>query len=322
MITFHGFLKAYVEGTDEGAAKDDQETRLPALAEGDPVSAASLSANGHETKPPSRYTEATLIKELEDRQIGRPSTYASIIGTILNRGYVYKKGTALVPAWIAFSVVRLLEEHFTRLIDYDFTALMETVLDDIARGEKDRVTELHEFYYGSERLAGVKPLVDGLGDIDAKALATFPMGDPAEGIDLRVGQVRPLPRGPGRRRGAGRQAGQRARGPAAGRADPRRRPRSCWPTRPARRSSSAPTRTPGCGSWPRTAASVPTSPRSSPEDAPKSAKAAHRLALQVDVARHRHPGRRGEAAVAAAGGRRGRATARRSPPRTAATGRT
>ena len=142
VITFHGFLKAYVEGTDEGAAKDDQETRLPALVEGDPVSAASLSANGHETKPPSRYTEATLIKELEDRQIGRPSTYASIIGTILNRGYVYKKGTALVPAWIAFSVVRLLEEHFTRLIDYDFTALMETVLDDIAGGEKDRVTEL------------------------------------------------------------------------------------------------------------------------------------------------------------------------------------
>ncbi|WP_183099996.1 type I DNA topoisomerase [Nocardioides pelophilus] len=196
VITFHGFLKAYVEGTDEGAAKDDQETRLPALVEGDPVSAASLSANGHETKPPSRYTEATLIKELEDRQIGRPSTYASIIGTILNRGYVYKKGTALVPAWIAFSVVRLLEEHFTRLIDYDFTALMETVLDDIARGEKDRVTELHEFYYGSEKLAGVKSLVDGLGDIDAKALATFPIGDPDEGIDLRVGKYGPYLEGP------------------------------------------------------------------------------------------------------------------------------
>ncbi|MDZ5622573.1 type I DNA topoisomerase [Nocardioides sp. HM23] len=191
VITFHGFLKAYVEGTDEGAAKDDQETRLPALVEGDPVYAASLSASGHETKPPSRYTEATLIKELEDRQIGRPSTYASIIGTILNRGYVYKKGTALVPAWIAFSVVRLLEEHFTRLIDYDFTALMETVLDDIAGGEKDRVTELQEFYYGSERLAGLKPLVDGLGDIDAKALATFPIGDPDEGIALRVGKYGP-----------------------------------------------------------------------------------------------------------------------------------
>ncbi len=197
VITFHGFLKAYVEGTDEGAAKDDQETRLPALVEGDAVSAASLSASGHETKPPSRYTEATLIKELEDRQIGRPSTYASIIGTILNRGYVYKKGTALVPAWIAFSVVRLLGEHFTRLIDYDFTALMETVLDDIARGEKSRVDELHEFYYGSERLAGLKALVDGLGDIDAKALATFPVGDPEEGIALRVGKYGPYLEGPG-----------------------------------------------------------------------------------------------------------------------------
>src|SRR5688500_3281055 len=154
VITFHGFLQAYVEGTDEGAAKDDQETRLPALVEGDAVSAASLSASGHETKPPSRYTEATLIKELEDRQIGRPSTYASIIGTILNRGYVYKKGTALVPAWLAFSVTRLLEDHFSRLVSYEFTAGMEDVLDDIAAGRKDRVSELREFYYGSERVAG------------------------------------------------------------------------------------------------------------------------------------------------------------------------
>lgn len=199
VITFHGFLKAYVEGTDDNAAKDDQETRLPNLAEGDAVSAASLSANGHETKPPARYTEATLIKELEDREIGRPSTYASIIGTILNRGYVYKKGTALVPAWIAFSVVRLLTEHFTRLIDYDFTALMETVLDDIARGEKDRVSELSEFYYGSERLAGLQRLVTELGDIDAKELATFPVrdADGAEsGIDLRVGKYGPYLEGP------------------------------------------------------------------------------------------------------------------------------
>lgn len=196
VITFHGFLKAYVEGTDDNAAKDDQETRLPNLQEGDAVSAASLSANGHETKPPARYTEATLIKELEDRQIGRPSTYASIIGTILNRGYVYKKGTALVPAWIAFSVVRLLTEHFSRLIDYDFTALMETVLDDIARGEKSRVTELSEFYYGSADREGLQPLVTGLGDIDAKELATFPVGGPDDGIDLRVGKYGPYLEGP------------------------------------------------------------------------------------------------------------------------------
>jgi DNA topoisomerase I len=196
VITFHGFLKAYVEGTDEGAAKDDQETRLPNLQEGDRVSAASISANGHETKPPARYTEATLIKELEEREIGRPSTYASIIGTIINRGYVYKKGTALVPAWIAFSVVRLLSEHFTRLIDYEFTAGMEEVLDAIARGEKNRVEELTEFYYGSEKRAGVKPLVEGLGDIDAKELATFPIGTPEDDIVLRVGKYGPYLEGP------------------------------------------------------------------------------------------------------------------------------
>ncbi|TWH04740.1 DNA topoisomerase-1 [Nocardioides sp. J9] len=198
VITFHGFLKAYVEGTDDSAAaKDDQETRLPNLQQGDRVSAASLSANGHETKPPSRYTEATLIKELEEREIGRPSTYASIIGTILNRGYVYKKGTALVPAWIAFSVVRLLTEHFTRLIDYDFTAGMETVLDDIARGEKERVNELSEFYYGSDRVAGLQRLVTELGDIDAKELATFPVGSEEDGIHLRVGKYGPYLEGPG-----------------------------------------------------------------------------------------------------------------------------
>ena len=134
VITFHGFLKAYVEGTEGGKRSDDDQVPLPELAEGEAVNAASLTAQGHETKPPARYTEATLIKELEDREIGRPSTYASIIGTIINRGYVYKKGSALVPAWIAFSVVRLLEEHFARQIDYEFTAKMEDVLDEIAAG--------------------------------------------------------------------------------------------------------------------------------------------------------------------------------------------
>ncbi|MEU4418866.1 DNA topoisomerase, partial [Nocardia salmonicida] len=196
-ITFHGFLKAYVEGTDEGAAKDDAETRLPNLGQGDPVSAASVQASGHETKPPSRFTEATLIKELEDREIGRPSTYASIIGTILNRGYVYKKGSALVPAWLAFSVVRLLEDHFTRLVSYEFTAGMEAILDEIANGNKDRPTELAEFYYGSERVKGLHPLVNELGDIDAKELATFPIGGPESGIALRVGRYGPYVEGPG-----------------------------------------------------------------------------------------------------------------------------
>ncbi|MEQ7849066.1 type I DNA topoisomerase [Nocardioides kribbensis] len=195
-ITFHGFLKAYVEGTDEGAAKDDAETRLPNLSEGDALSAASLSASGHETKPPARYTEATLVKELEEREIGRPSTYAAIIKTITDRGYVYKKGTALVPAWLAFSVVRLLVEHFPRQISYEFTAEMEDVLDEIAAGRKDRNTELGEFYYGSGDVVGLKRLVDELGDIDARELATFPVGGPDSGIHLRVGRYGPYLEGP------------------------------------------------------------------------------------------------------------------------------
>lgn len=196
-ITFHGFLKAYVEGTDDAAdAKDDAQTRLPNLTQGEAVSAANVSASGHETKPPARYTEATLIKELEDREIGRPSTYASIIGTILNRGYVYKKGTALVPAWLAFSVTRLLEEHFPRQISYEFTALMEDVLDEIAAGRKTRAEELADFYFGTGDVEGLKKLVDELGDIDARELATFPIGGPESGIHLRVGRYGPYLEGP------------------------------------------------------------------------------------------------------------------------------
>ena len=198
VITFHGFLKAYVEGSDDAeAAADDQETRLPNVAEGDPVSAAAVRAEGHQTKPPARYTEATLIKELEEREIGRPSTYASIMGTILNRGYVYKKGTALVPAWLAFSVIRLLEGHFARLVSYEFTARMEDVLDEIAGGRRDRNTELAEFYFGSGEVDGLKKLVSELGEIDAKELATFPVGGPDSDIALRVGKYGPYLEGPG-----------------------------------------------------------------------------------------------------------------------------
>ena len=197
VITFHGFLKAYVEGSDDDSATDDQETRLPNVAEGDAVSAAAIRAEGHQTKPPARYTEATLIKELEEREIGRPSTYASIIGTILNRGYVYKKGTALVPAWLAFSVVRLLEEHFARLVSYEFTAGMEDILDEIAGGRRDRNTELAEFYFGGGQVEGLKKLVSELGDIDAKELATFPIGGADSGVSLRVGKYGPYLEGPG-----------------------------------------------------------------------------------------------------------------------------
>src|SRR3712207_2245127 len=184
VITFHGFLKAYVEGSDDpDTESDDSQARLPGVAEGDAVTAAALRAAGHETKPPARYTEATLVRELEEREIGRPSTYASIIGTILNRGYVYKKGTALVPAWLAFSVVRLLEEHFARLVSYEFTAGMEDVLDEIAAGRKDRVSELAEFYFGSQSVEGLQKLVSELGEIDARELATFPVGDGTDGIN-------------------------------------------------------------------------------------------------------------------------------------------
>ncbi|UAL29444.1 type I DNA topoisomerase [Nocardioides rotundus] len=196
-ITFHGFLKAYVEDIDDPSKRrDDAETRLPALEEGGRVTAASVSAGGHETKPPARYTEATLIKELEEREIGRPSTYSSIMGTILNRGYVYKKGTALVPAWLAFSVIRLLEEHFPRQVSYEFTARMEDVLDEIAAGHSDRQSELAEFYFGQGDVVGLKTLVEELGDIDARELATFPVGDPEVGAVLRVGRYGPYLEGP------------------------------------------------------------------------------------------------------------------------------
>ena len=189
VITFHGFLKAYVEGQDDpDTESDDRETRLPAVKEGDAVTAASVRAAGHETKPPARYTEASLIRELEEREIGRPSTYASIIGTILNRGYVYKKGTALVPAWLAFSVVRLLEEHFSRLVSYEFTAVMEDTLDEVAAGRANGNEELAKFYFGNGDVEGLKKLVSELGEIDARELATFKIDD---GIDLRVGRYGP-----------------------------------------------------------------------------------------------------------------------------------
>jgi DNA topoisomerase I len=189
VITFHGFLKAYVEGADDPEAeRDDRETRLPDVADGDPLSVAELQPVGHETRPPARYTEATLIRELEEREIGRPSTYASIMGTILNRGYVYKKGSALVPAWLAFSVVRLLERHFTRLVDYNFTAGMEDVLDDVAAGRRNSTDELAEFYFGSGDLQGLKTMVSELGEIDARELSTFDIGD---GMALRVGRYGP-----------------------------------------------------------------------------------------------------------------------------------
>ncbi len=190
VISFYGFLKAYVEGADDPDAElDDRERRLPPLAEREPLTAESLAAAEHATRPPARYTEASLIKELEDRAIGRPSTYASIMGTILDRGYVFKKGTALVPSFIAFAVVTLLEQHFERLVDYDFTAQMEEALDEIARGEAARVPWLRRFYFGSDGEEGLKELVSDLSDIDARAVSSFPLS--GSDIVVRVGRYGP-----------------------------------------------------------------------------------------------------------------------------------
>ncbi|MEU8649275.1 type I DNA topoisomerase [Streptomyces sp. NPDC048737] len=203
-ITFHGFLKAYVEGADDPNAElDDRERRLPQVGEGDALTAEEITVDGHATKPPARYTEASLVKELEEREIGRPSTYASIIGTILDRGYVFKKGTALVPSFLSFAVVNLLEKHFGRLVDYDFTARMEDDLDRIARGEAQAVPWLKRFYFGEgtgtggaaeagngdgDHLGGLKELVTDLGAIDAREVSSFPVGS---GIVLRVGRYGP-----------------------------------------------------------------------------------------------------------------------------------
>jgi len=188
IISFFGFLKAYVEDVEDDAERDDRERRLPPLAENDPLTGVVTPAD-HVTRPPARYTEASLVKELEDREIGRPSTYASIIGTILDRGYVFKKGTALVPSFLAFAVVTLLEQHFAHLVDYDFTARMEEALDEIARGEAARVPWLRRFYFGTDGEEGLKQLVSDLTDIDAREVSSFPLA--GTDIVVRVGRYGP-----------------------------------------------------------------------------------------------------------------------------------
>jgi DNA topoisomerase-1 len=159
------------------------------MSEGDELSATKLDPQGHSTTPPPRFTEATLVRALEERGIGRPSTYASILGTILDRGYVFKKGTALVPSFLAFAVVALLERHFTQLVDYDFTARMEDDLDRIADGDEERVAWLRRFYFGSDGDEGLHDLVTHqLGEIDAREINTIEIGD---GIALRIGRYGP-----------------------------------------------------------------------------------------------------------------------------------
>ncbi|WP_041563303.1 type I DNA topoisomerase [Nocardia brasiliensis] len=203
-ITFAGFLKAYVESVDEeaGGQSDDAESRLPALSEGQGVTAVELNPDGHSTNPPARYTEASLIKTLEELGIGRPSTYSSIIKTILDRGYVYKRGSALVPSWVAFAVIGLLEEHFGRLVDFDFTAGMEDDLDAIAGGREQRGSWLSNFYFGGDtgvegsvaRSGGLKRMVgERLDDIDAREVNSIKLFADESGRDVvvRVGRYGP-----------------------------------------------------------------------------------------------------------------------------------
>jgi DNA topoisomerase-1 len=189
VLTFRGFLAAYEPGRDE-PSEDDEERRLPHLSAGDPVTVRALDPDGHSTTPPPRYTEPTLVRALEDRGIGRPSTYAAILATIVDRGYVFKRGTALVPTFVAFAVVNLLERHFGQLVDYDFTARMEGDLDRIADGTEERVAWLHRFYFGDGGDPGLHHLVtDHLDEIDARAVNSIAI--PGTEAVVRVGRYGP-----------------------------------------------------------------------------------------------------------------------------------
>ncbi|MFR9804895.1 type I DNA topoisomerase [Pseudonocardia sp. RS010] len=203
-ITFPGFLRAYVETVEEGTGgqADDAESRLPNLTEGQALVATELNPEGHTTNPPARFTEPSLIKQLEELGIGRPSTYVSIIKTIQDRGYVWKKGSALVPSWVAFSVVGLLEHHFGRLVDYDFTAAMEDELDAISSGNLTRNAWLNGFYFGDgagsegsvARAGGLKKLVGvNLEEIDAREINSIPLFTDSQGREavVRVGRYGP-----------------------------------------------------------------------------------------------------------------------------------
>jgi len=200
VITFPGFLRAYVEGSDDPDAElESTERRLPRVAVGDGLAVTSLDPQGHTTSPPARYTEASLVKQLEELGIGRPSTYASIISTIQDRGYVWKKGSALVPTWTAFAVIGLLEQHFGRLVDYSFTASMEDDLDVIAGGQGNSVEWLTRFYFGAKdgkegglaKQGGLKTLTtDRLDEIDAREVNSIVIGRTEDGQEavVRVGK--------------------------------------------------------------------------------------------------------------------------------------
>ena len=190
VITFRGFMAAYEESRDEEReqATEPTESKLPQLTVDQALALIGIDAKGHETTPPPRYTEASLIKKLEELGIGRPSTFTSIISTIIDRGYVTPRGSALVPSWTAFSVVRLLEDYFAYLVQYDFTAEMENDLDRIAGGEQDRVGWLTGFYFGGEKYRGLRSVIDNLGDIDAREINSIKLTDD---ITLRIGKYGP-----------------------------------------------------------------------------------------------------------------------------------
>ncbi|MTA24968.1 MAG: type I DNA topoisomerase, partial [Actinobacteria bacterium] len=188
VVTFPGFLAAYEEIVEDKASDDEaaeSDKRLPPMSVGDSIKVSNYICEGHETKPPARYTEPTLVKKLEELGIGRPSTFASIMSTIQDRGYVSKRGRALVPTFLAFSVTGLLEQHFGKLVDYEFTASMEEDLDRIANGEEDRVAWLTKFFFGTEGNPGLEALAADLGAIDAQQINTMKMG---EDIEIRVGR--------------------------------------------------------------------------------------------------------------------------------------
>jgi DNA topoisomerase I len=189
VITFRGFLAAYEPGRDE-PSESDEERRLPELAVGQEVEVRALEPEGHATSPPPRYTEPTLVKALEDRGIGRPSTYAAILSTIVDRGYVFKRGTALVPTFLAFAVVNLLERHFSQLVDFDFTARMEDDLDRIAAGDEERVAWLTRFYFGGADPGLHQLVTDHLDEIDARAVNSIAI--PGSKAVVRVGRYGPF----------------------------------------------------------------------------------------------------------------------------------
>lgn len=191
IISFPGFLRAYVEGSDDPDAElEDQERRLPAMAEGDELGLEELESKGHATKPPARYTEASLVKRLEELGIGRPSTYASIISTIQDRGYVWKKGPALIPTFTAFATVRLLEQNFADLVDYGFTARMEQDLDEIAGGDREMIPYLSAFYFGNGHAGLLDTVAEALEKADARAVNTIPF-EGGDGLELRSGRYGP-----------------------------------------------------------------------------------------------------------------------------------